>query len=475
MLPLPHFLHHHTFEYTTNLQHTGFGIRKYIIGLTALHLAYKNTNVNDYNRSRTRSFTSISPRCNQAPIMSFRLNYLLYSIFCLLITGCTPLYSKRHLPGTLPQASDQCRLLSQKRQQPIKSGTISKRRKTPPVPVSKKNPDSEIAVIQSEIFPVHQPDSVTLSWHVPGIHIPARSATKTPTVRSNTHQKQKVAGYRPKRHPKPVAVTVPANSTASNAVTQPAQNTTLPAWLGLSALISMTIMGMAQQKMKQLSRWASNNRWATRGLLTGIHIAGAFGALAVGEHLYKQGLMIDDMARYASLALIGLAAFTYPGKRKKNTGSGRSYLWQKMHDITLFTSGTLLMIYAGNHYAFSGQREIPSSQIVYRLENPTQPDHSLSLVRKTFPPYTGNQQTPKEDTDIEVVLLILSVLTYIGLVMLVGALACDLACSGSQALANIVLFGGVGLLTTLLIFVIYRILNGPKKRKRSKIEEVEQN
>ena len=63
----------------------------------------------------------------------------------------------------------------------------------------------------------------------------------------------------------------------------------------------------------------------------------------------------------------------------------------------------------------------------------------------------------------KVLLIILSIVVAIGLLFLVAALACNLSCSGSDAVAVIVGIGGLALIIFLLIIAI-RAITGKKKK-----------
>ena len=69
----------------------------------------------------------------------------------------------------------------------------------------------------------------------------------------------------------------------------------------------------------------------------------------------------------------------------------------------------------------------------------------------------------------QIVLIILSVIVALGLLGLVAALACNLSCGGSDAIAILAGLGGTALVTFLLIITIKAILG--KKKKKPIVQE----
>jgi len=68
-------------------------------------------------------------------------------------------------------------------------------------------------------------------------------------------------------------------------------------------------------------------------------------------------------------------------------------------------------------------------------------------------------------------LIALTIIGAVGLLYLVAALACTLACNGSDAAAVIVAILGAAAVIWLTVVIIQRISRGPKKEEASETEK----
>jgi hypothetical protein len=84
--------------------------------------------------------------------------------------------------------------------------------------------------------------------------------------------------------------------------------------------------------------------------------------------------------------------------------------------------------------------------------------HQIREIKKANDPSKGEK----------VLLVILSILVALGLLYLVAALSCSIACSGSEAIALLVAIGGTAGVILLLIFVI-RAIYGKRRKKKEPV------
>ena len=230
--------------------------------------------------------------------------------------------------------------------------------------------------------------------------------------------------------------------------------------------------------MKKLSFWAHRHPGHAR-------LAIVFALLTVNGLAILTGWLLRQMDVSLPLSLLltgaGLYAYSliaYPYKR----GRGARYYWkQKRMDIGLATASFLMVIYMGNRPEMLFQYSTPFSSALATLPYST----GDSLTKKTYKsPSEFNASIRDENGKLlkwkerkkllkeqvraikntsglsrkdQVGLIILSVIVAIGLIILIGALSCSIACGGSGVLAVIVAVGGVALIIFLLLRIIRKL------------------
>jgi hypothetical protein len=248
-------------------------------------------------------------------------------------------------------------------------------------------------------------------------------------------------------------------------------NAVVPVLVGLSGLLAAALLTITGKRSRTISRWASANPWKARGIIAGSQIAAALGALVAGNNLYEHGMMISEAVRNSAITFFATSAILYPSAHSRLRLFKPTFIRKKIHDIALFTSGTLLMVSLGNNYSISPERNSPVSNASFSIENFKYPASCLPVMLKDFSAPAERQDQPgKMSVAVKIVLLLLAIGAFVGLSYLLALLSCSIACGGSEGLAYIVFFGGeIGLLV-LLILSIKGIFGKHKKQKKPSLE-----
>ena len=241
--------------------------------------------------------------------------------------------------------------------------------------------------------------------------------------------------------------------------------------------------------MRKISTWARRHIMLTRFLIGLLYIVLNLLALFLGDLLFFTNITLPVLFIYFPFALFFTGLILYPVKGRKHSYKN-FYFQQKSADLLLAVSSFLLVVYGGNalnktsYTSFSGAYatsfSIPSNQQVKTKSNIESKEDSKPAVKKPLSKkelkkklkskWKDFRKHYKESTKGEkTALIILSIIIAAGLLMLVGALSCELACAGSDGAAIAVGILGTGLIIFLLVRVIQRINRGP----RVKTEPVE--
>ncbi len=249
------------------------------------------------------------------------------------------------------------------------------------------------------------------------------------------------------------------------------ENNAVPLMMGASGLFSLLMLSIAQSRSKKISYWAAENPWQARSLIAGIHIATGLSALSLGHHLYGQEVFISETVSYAALSVFTTSCLAYPSKNPSFTFTN-SYFAQKAHDISLFTSGAVMMLCAGNHYHIT-QQPVSDSEVLFSLSTTNTPEKNIYLVKNekdlNAEKHSFKQEAKKElSRGAKITLTILLAITFAAAVFGLAALSCSIACSGNEGLAALVgIGGGIGL-AALFILGIRGIYGNKRKSKKAK-------
>ncbi len=236
--------------------------------------------------------------------------------------------------------------------------------------------------------------------------------------------------------------------------------------------------------MRKLSLWAKQNPWHARFVIV-------ISFLLLGTIAILSGLMLGNLGVSLPLAFLlcfaavyAFAFITYPRKKEKGTVFYRK---QKSCDFLLAASTFFMILYLGNHPEQLFRYQAPFASAI--ASTPLNPGDSLQRSYKPIHAFAASmkgedgkllkwkerkkllkeqiktiKKTEGLSRNSQTGLIILSVIVALGLLYLVGALACSLSCNGSEAAAVIVGVGGAALVIFLLILVI-RNLTGKKKKE----------
>ena len=243
--------------------------------------------------------------------------------------------------------------------------------------------------------------------------------------------------------------------------------------------------------MRKISHWASRHTWLTRFIIIGIYVLLNLIGLFLGDLLFSVGVVINPLFLFAISSMVLTGLFLYPSRKEKNKYRN-FYLRHKTADLFLASSTFLFLTYGGNHLnnskpsrnsnLYAASVSVPANDTrllpnkVIRENKDPQPETKKPLSKKALKKmlksklHEWRKHYKEAGSGGKAALIILSILVAAGLIFLLAALACSIACSGAEALSVIVLILGVGLIIFLLVRVIQRITKGPRKLRKEKAD-----
>ena len=222
--------------------------------------------------------------------------------------------------------------------------------------------------------------------------------------------------------------------------------------------------------MRTISLWAKVHPWSTRIIIIFLiyPLMNIIGWI-LGDLLWETGIQINPFWYYI-LLVPGLLLFAfYPYKR--NANRRYSYTYRKSFDFSLAILTMAFVMVWGNNlnrtqpsinifpvsYANTITNAYSSTIDNNSGENEKNPIKKLiKAVKKKY------KNASKEE---KVGLIILAIAVAILLAIGIGALACNIACAGSEIGGFIILLLGVGLIVFALVKVLRRIKQGPKSKE----------
>jgi cbb3-type cytochrome oxidase subunit 3 len=241
--------------------------------------------------------------------------------------------------------------------------------------------------------------------------------------------------------------------------------------------------------MKKLSYWAATNPWKARIIIVISHILILFLGWYTGTALNELEIFLPAAFLLVLFILLYLiTVFVYPSKQEKQVlGSKKFYIKQKLCDFSLTACAWIMIVSLANNrnvrtgffnYASASSIETAitknakptAAEILESLkyrDKSTLTKEEKRILKKEFnvqlKKYVKAKITGNKKASDETGLIILSIVLALGLLYLVGALACTLSCNGSDAAAIVVALLGTAAIVIGLIFVIRGI-----KKKQSK-------
>lgn len=244
--------------------------------------------------------------------------------------------------------------------------------------------------------------------------------------------------------------------------------------------------------MKQISFWAKGHKWQSRILIILIYIMLNACGIYAGKLLFELNVLLPTFYFSICVIITMILWLGYPANKKYNNRStGNSYVRRKFIDFSLSLVTFLMIVFAGNHWnnpdiktglvfaskltPVSNDRGIQNHPLIKSFKADLQRKDvtqltnkdKLRLIKKQVKGIQQNKETSKGE---KAVLIILSVLVALVLLFGLTALACNIACSGSEALAILVAVLGSVVIVALLVKVI-NLINKPKVPKANTITE----
>lgn len=237
--------------------------------------------------------------------------------------------------------------------------------------------------------------------------------------------------------------------------------------------------------MKRLSFWAHNHKVAARIIIVFIYfflnLLGLFG----GDLLSSLNIALSPAFYFIPILLTLGGILFYPSKKRKHLYKN-FYYRQKFADGLLIVATFLFIAYTGNSFNYTRTINLNSAFAISIVKSPVSssivPDNSLAgkkngqlskkankkhlrfVIKEIRKKYKATSNSGKT---IYIMLVVLGAL-FLSFLML--GLACNIACSGSEALAYIVGFVGIGAIIFGAVKLIQRITRG-KSGKTQTVSE----
>jgi len=243
--------------------------------------------------------------------------------------------------------------------------------------------------------------------------------------------------------------------------------------------------------MKKISLWAKKNKWAARLLIICIYILLNVLGYAYGILLKEAGVTFS-LNLFILVFLLFLTSTTlYPSKKNRKNDATSFYFKQKSCDVILALSSFCMIVYVGNNYnslsgSYSTVNGTANTTLPFPTDSTIKSYHSISEFKESIKDDQGKSLNWKEKKKLlkkqikgiqaskdvsdggKIALIFLSVLVALGLLYLLAALSCSVACSGAEGLAVVIVLLGTGAIIFLLVKVIKGIL---RKKEREKPEK----
>lgn len=218
-----------------------------------------------------------------------------------------------------------------------------------------------------------------------------------------------------------------------------------------------------------ISRWASRHLWAARLLLVLLFALLNVLAFFTGAALAEENIYLPAYLLYLTALPVFLLWCTYP----KAKAQQQNYWTRKSREGVLIVITFLQIVCIGNEPAAGSALWQPA------LAGPTpvQPAATVHPPAKKGMAFGKNlrkklqqhlrqwrHQYQQASNGGKIALIILSVLMAAGLIMLLLALSCNIACAGSEAAALLLAVLG----PALVIFLLVRIIRSLNRRYREK-------
>lgn len=246
--------------------------------------------------------------------------------------------------------------------------------------------------------------------------------------------------------------------------------------------------------MKNISIWAKHNRTKALGVAILLHIVISYCFFYVGALLLTKKIILPFSMVYLSGILFLTSYLFYPIKNVQQGIFKRTFFKEKKCQLVAMVGAAVLMVFIGNHStksAFLEMNRAPEYSAITVAVDIQQESRGgkkskvekrahRQLIKKTKRQLRKRirknvrklRAKERQLTKYEKSLIVfLSLLLGVVLGYLVLALSCSIACSGSEALALIVLLGGFTLIIVGFVAIV-RSLYGKKAKKEMEPKNV---
>ncbi len=239
--------------------------------------------------------------------------------------------------------------------------------------------------------------------------------------------------------------------------------------------------------MKKLSFWAKTHPIQARWLIVGAHFLLFPLACLFGFSLWLEDFEYSARALdiFTTLFLLGVIGYPIRGTVK---GLWRySYLRHKAFDMTVLLTGFLslasltnlkmeqMALYSSEGYAIKTAQKAPveGRSVLSKWKENTSwraLKKNFRMLKKELIEVKKLSKKDKQNVVGRIIGTFLVLLVAFGLGYLILAWSCNLACSGQEGAANVVLIGGGALLILLTVLAIRAIWKRRKKPAAPKLE-----
>lgn len=235
--------------------------------------------------------------------------------------------------------------------------------------------------------------------------------------------------------------------------------------------------------MKKISAWAKAHPWPARIVIVLLHVILIAAAVFIGKSLSGLSISISVAYIWFAILLYLAAVLIYPDSKAMHSPRWIShYAFQKSCDFMLTATGLFMICFLANRPANQPIRLNPLSgahPVVYSDQ------HSSIVKRNIELKKPGNHILSRKERKAllkelkielkevfkakpgrtrQIALTILVGLVAMVLLALVGALSCDLSCSGNEGAALFVLILGTAGVVALVLFFIKKINASYRRR-----------
>lgn len=240
--------------------------------------------------------------------------------------------------------------------------------------------------------------------------------------------------------------------------------------------------------MRKLSFWARYHKKAARLIIVSSFLLLTLIGYYTGTWMNDLGISLSETILLLAVLMYIAGVTTYPKRHGSLKRSKRKsfYIHQKICDTGLAVSTFLMIVYLANQpgtfiHTFIPASAISGNNLVLPKDSSAKTYKSLRDFSASIKDKEGKLLKWKErkkllkeqvrsikkahnlSKGVKVILIILAVIVALGLAALVGALACELTCNGSEGAALLVGIGGTALISFLLIITIRAIKKGKNK------------